>query len=36
MAWQLSLGSMLYTLIEHAFSTNDSARYIRTLLQIYV
>ena len=24
--------SMLYTLIEHAFSTNDRARYIQTLL----
>ena len=34
MAWQLGLSSMLYTLIKHALSTNDSARYIRTLLLI--
>ena len=26
---------MLYTLIEHALSTNDSARYIRTLFMEY-
>ena len=27
---------MLYTLIEHAISTNDSARYIRTLLKTLI
>ena len=27
---------MLYNLIEHALSTNDSVRYIRTLLQNYL
>ena len=32
MAWQLKLSSMLYILIEHALSTDHSARYIRTLL----
>ena len=32
MAWQLKLSSMLYIFIEHALSTDDSARYIRTLL----
>ena len=27
---------MLYTLVEHAVSTNDSARYTRTLLKYLV
>ena len=32
MVWQLYLDSMFYTLVEHALSTNDSARCILTLL----
>ena len=36
MAWQLLLSSMLYTLIMHALSSNNSTRYIRTFLLIMI
>ena len=35
MTWQLWLSSVLYTLVEHALSTNDSACYFRTSLLIF-